>query len=76
MTGLTRFASFWVEKGEIQAPVDVMRFDETAYRVLGENLIDLTHEKELFPSSGTYGARSTNSVRVPGALVDEFAFTL
>jgi hypothetical protein len=53
-----------------------MRFDETAYRVLGENLIDLTHEKELFPSSGTYESRSTNSVRVPGALVEDFAFTL
>ena len=26
MTGMTRFASFWVEHGKIVAPVNVMRF--------------------------------------------------
>ncbi len=76
MTGLTRFASFWVEKGEIKAPVQVMRFDETVYRVLGENLIGLTKEREFIPDSGTYGSRSTRSIRLPGALVEDFAFTL
>ncbi|MEE9241345.1 MAG: metallopeptidase TldD-related protein [bacterium] len=76
MTGLTRFASFWVEDGEIKAPVQVMRFDETVYRVLGENLIGLTREREFIPDSGTYGSRSTRSSRVPGALVEDFAFTL
>jgi predicted Zn-dependent protease len=30
ITGLTRFATFWVEGGEIAAPLRVMRFDETA----------------------------------------------
>jgi predicted Zn-dependent protease len=76
MTGLTRFASFWVEGGEIKAPVQVMRFDETVYRVLGENLIGLTKEREFLPDSGTYGSRSTRSIRVPGALVENFVFTL
>ncbi len=76
ITGLTRFASFWVEKGEIKAPVQVMRFDETVYRVLGENLIGLTKEREFIPDSGTYGSRSTRSIRLPGALVEDFAFTL
>lgn len=76
MTGLTRFASFWVEKGEIKAPIQVMRFDETVYRVLGENLIGLTKEREFIPDSGTYGSRSTRSIRLPGALVADFAFTL
>ena len=75
-TGMTRFATFWVEKGEIRAPLNVMRFDETAYRVLGENLVGLTRERDLVLDPGTYHGRSTNSQRVPGALVEDFAFTL
>jgi len=42
MTGMTRFACFWVEKGVIQAPLNVMRFDETAFRMLSEHLVGLT----------------------------------
>ncbi|MGH8010018.1 MAG: metallopeptidase TldD-related protein, partial [Candidatus Binatia bacterium] len=29
ITGMTRFATFWVENGVIQAPLNVMRFDDT-----------------------------------------------
>jgi predicted Zn-dependent protease len=76
ITGMTRFATFWVEDGRIQAPLNVMRFDETVYRVLGENLLHLTVERDFLPSSSTYGGRSTTSTRLPGALVDKFAFTL
>ncbi|NQT20368.1 MAG: TldE/PmbA family protein [Planctomycetes bacterium] len=76
ITGMTRFATFWVENGRIAAPLNVMRFDETIYRVLGENLIGLTREREFIPSAETYGARSTESCRGPGALVGEFEFTL
>ena len=75
-TGMTRFATFWVEGGEIQAPLNVMRFDETLYRMLGENLIALTSERETILDGGTYGRRSTDSARLPGALVDDFTFTL
>jgi predicted Zn-dependent protease len=75
-TGMTRFATFWVEGGEIQAPLNVMRFDETIYRLLGENLIGLTSERETILDSGTYGRRSTDSARLPGALVEDFTFTL
>ncbi|MDA1193578.1 MAG: metallopeptidase TldD-related protein [Planctomycetota bacterium] len=75
-TGMTRFATFWVEGGEIQAPINVMRFDETVYRVLGQNLVDLTAEREFLLDSGTYGGRSTVSGRMPGALVEDFRFTL
>ena len=46
MTGMTRFATFWVEDGRIVAPVDVLRFDDTIYRMLGENLEALTRETE------------------------------
>ena len=76
ITGMTRFATFWVEHGEIQAPLNVMRFDETLYRMLGENLEGLTSERDFILDSGTYGSRSTSSSRMPGALVKDFTFTL
>ena len=76
ITGMTRFATFWVEGGQIVAPLNVMRFDETAYRILGENLIGLTAERDFLPSSETYEKRSTDSARLPGALIDNFTFTL
>jgi len=73
---MTRFATFWVENGVIQAPLNVMRFDETLYRLLGENLIGLTAERDLLLDASTYYARSTSSGRMPGALVGDFTFTL
>ena len=76
LTGMTRFASFWVENGRIRAPLEVMRFDDSAYRVLGENLEALTRERDLVPDADTYGERSTVSMRTPGALVRDFALTL
>lgn len=76
ITGMTRFATFWVEHGVIQAPLNVMRFDETLYRLLGDNLAALTAERELLLDTGTYGARSTASSRLPGAIVEDFTFTL
>jgi predicted Zn-dependent protease len=76
MTGMTRFASFWVEGGEIRAPLDVMRFDDTAYRILGSELESLTRERDLVLQGGTYGARNTASMRLPGALVRDFTLVL
>ena len=76
ITGMTRFATFWVEDGELQAPLNVMRFDETIYRMFGDNLVGLTDERVFVMDSSTYRRRSTASSRVPGALVREFAFTL
>jgi predicted Zn-dependent protease len=76
VTGLTRFACFWVEGGKITAPIDVMRFDETIYRAMGENLVGLTSERELILDPETYDERSTSSGRVPGALVEGFRFNL
>lgn len=76
ITGMTRFATFWVENGQIVAPVNVMRFDETIYRVLGENLLGLTRERDFALDPMTYGGRSTGSYRLPGALVADFSMTL
>ncbi|VAW65381.1 TldE/PmbA family protein, Beta/Gamma-proteobacterial subgroup [hydrothermal vent metagenome] len=76
MTGMTRFACFWVEKGNIQAPVNVMRFDESLYDLLGNNLLDFTAEREFIFDAGTYGQRSNDSIELPGALLRSINFTL
>jgi predicted Zn-dependent protease len=76
LTGMTRFATFWVEDGKIVAPLNVMRFDESFYRMFGENLIGLTAEREMILDNMTYGGRQVSSTRLPGALVEDFAFTL
>jgi predicted Zn-dependent protease len=76
ITGMTRFATFWVENGRIAAPVTPMRFDDSIYRILGESLVELTRERELLPDSSTYGERQTSSARVPGALLKQLRFTL
>ena len=76
ITGMTRFATFWVEDGEIAAPLNVMRFDDSMYRLLGDNLLALTRERELIIANDTYLERSTASARMPGALVKDFNFVL
>ncbi|HEX5281715.1 MAG TPA: metallopeptidase TldD-related protein [Micropepsaceae bacterium] len=76
LTGMTRFATFWVENGAIAAPVNVMRFDDSIYRILGENLIALTSARDWRLSTDTYDARSTASMHIPGALIDDFRLTL
>jgi len=76
ITGMTRFATFWVEGGKIVAPVDVLRFDDSVYRLLGSNLESLTREPELLLSPDSYRSRRLASATLPGALVKEIAFTL
>lgn len=76
VTGMTRFACFWVENGEIVAPLNVMRFDDSLFKVLGSQLEALTAERELLVDAGSYGARSSASQRLPGALVRELNLVL
>ena len=76
VTGMTRFASFWVDHGKIVAPLNVMRFDDSLFRILGEKLEALSATPELLIDSHTYDARSTSSVRLPGALIRDFSLTL
>ena len=76
LTGMTRFATFWVENGEAVAPTTVMRFDDSVYRMLGDGLTALTATREFIPESRTYQSRSTASMRLPGAFIDGFRFTL
>jgi predicted Zn-dependent protease len=76
LTGMTRFATFWVENGEIQAPVSTMRFDDSAYSLLGSQLEALTRERELILSASAYSQRQTASALLPGALVSRLTLTL
>ncbi|MGB2816570.1 MAG: metallopeptidase TldD-related protein [Burkholderiaceae bacterium] len=76
VTGMTRFATFWVEGGQVIAPVNVMRWDDTLYRMLGDNLEALTDRPHWILDSRTYGHRSVQTSRVPGALLRKMAFTL
>jgi predicted Zn-dependent protease len=76
MTGLTRFATFWVEDGQIQAPVSTMRFDDSVYQLLGSQLEALTEEREMILSTSTYDERQTSSSLLPGALVKQLTLTL
>ena len=76
ITGMTRFATFWVEDGEVVAPVSVMRFDDTFYQMFGDNLLELTRGRELNLCSSTYFQRSTDCALLPGALISSVSFTL
>ena len=76
VTGMTRYACFWVENGEIVAPIENLRFDETLYRFWGDNLVDFTNFQEFIPNVGTYDHRQLGGSMVPGMLVEDFTYTL
>lgn len=76
ITGMTRYACFQVEHGQITAPITPMRFDESLYRMLGSNLIAITRDREWILSGDTYLRRSVSSMRLPGLLIDDFNLTL
>ena len=76
MTGMTRFATFWVEDGKIKSPLNVMRFDDTVFRILGSHLLGLTQEREWIIDAHTYEHRAVSSAHLPGLLVNDFNLTL
>ena len=76
VTGMSRFASFWVEGGEVVAPVEAMRFDDSLYRALGEHLEALTVESARLPNTDTYEGRGHGGIEAPGALLSSLRFTL
>ena len=76
ITGMTRFACFWVENGEIQAPMNVMRFDDSLYSMFGDKLAGLSREREMILDAETYEQRSLRSYLLPGALLEGFKLTL
>lgn len=76
ITGMTRYACFWVEGGEIVAPIENLRFDESLYRCFGDNLLALTTTQEFIPDVETYRRRSLGGTRVPGMVIEDFTYTL
>ena len=76
ITGLTRYACFWVEGGEIVAPIETMRFDDSFYQFFGDKLIEVEDKQTINPEVGTYGSRSLGATTCPGILVDSFSLTL
>jgi predicted Zn-dependent protease len=76
ITGLTRYACFWVESGEIVAPIETMRFDDSFYNFFGERLLEVEDKSSVNPEVETYGGRSLGATTCPGILVDDFALTL
>jgi predicted Zn-dependent protease len=76
LTGMTRFACFWVEDGRLVAPINVMRFDDSLLRMFGSGLVGLTRNAELVPETYTYESRKLRSVTAPGAIVEGFRLVL
>lgn len=72
MTGMTRFATWWVEKGEVVGPVDPMRFDDSIYRMFGDALEGLTTGRDMIGDDSTYDERSLKTALVPGALLSSW----
>ncbi len=76
LTGMTRYACFWVENGKIKAPIQDLRFDESLYHFLGAGLVDLTDTTHIIAETSTYEQRSLGGACVPGILVNDFNYTL
>lgn len=76
ITGMTRYACFWVENGEMIAPISDLRFDDSLYRIFGSALEALTQESYVSPSIDTYHIRALGGCKTPGTLVDSMLFTL
>ncbi len=76
VTGMTRYACFWVEDGAIQGPIANMRFDDSFYHFFGDNLAAVTSELQMNPDVDTYGGRGLSLTECPGILLSSFALTL
>lgn len=76
ITGMTRYACCWVEKGEVVGPIKDLRFDESLLEALGPKLAAVTDFQELIPNISTYGQRGFGGQKLPGLLINDFTFTL
>ena len=76
VTGMTRFACFWVENGELAGPIEDLRFDDTLYGLLGDRLLGLSDNQTFVPNVGSYFRRGLGGTFTPGLLIDDVSFTL
>ena len=76
ITGMTRYACFWVENGKIVSPIENMRFDDSIYNFFGEQLYGISDTVEYVPEVGTYDGRQPGGIMVPSMIIDNFNLTL
>ena len=76
ITGMTRYACFYVENGRIVAPIENLRWDDTIFRLFGSELEATTDTLSVFPRTSSYGMRSVGANRSPGLLLKSMNFTL
>jgi predicted Zn-dependent protease len=76
ITGMTRYACFWVENGKVVAPIENMRFDDSIFSLFGTALEELTAERAVIPATMTYIRREVGEMRVPGIWVSKMNFAL
>ena len=76
ITGLTRYACYWVEDGKMIAPIKTMRFDDSFYNFFGNNLEAVGETLLSRPVIETYDGRNPGETTCPGILVNDFELTL
>ena len=76
ITGMTRYACYLIENGEISSPISQMRFDDSFYHFFGDNLDKISSNSEIIPNVSTYGRRELGGIKCPGVIIDDFALTL
>ena len=76
ITGLTRYACYWVEDGQMIAPIKTMRFDDSFYNFFGDNLEAVGETVLSRPVIETYDGRNPGETTCPGILVNDFELTL
>ncbi len=76
ITGLTRYACYWVEDGRMIAPIKTMRFDDSFYNFFGDNLEAVGETVLSRPVIETYDGRNPGETTCPGILVNDFELTL
>lgn len=76
ITGMTRYACFWVENGELVAPIENLRWDDTLFRIFGSELEAVTAARAQIPEVSTYESRQLGNAVLPGVLLRSFRYTL
>ncbi len=76
VTGMTRFATLWIEDGEPVAPVEPLRFDDSLFSLFGDRLEALGSDSVWLPDTSTYEWRGFGGCAAPMLLLREMSFTL
>jgi predicted Zn-dependent protease len=76
VTGMTRFASLWVENGVAVTPLAAMRLDDSLYRIFGDQLEALGSTVHAIANVSTYDQRGFGCTFAPGALLRALTLTL